>query len=153
MHKHKLNRKKPDISVLSVEPKFVEKFWPLCDFMVAEALKYSGEFAEPRDLKELLLKDEAQLFIVFGSDEEEINQVFGLFITRIAALPNYNQLEAIICTGRKRDLWEDKIVKTVTSFAQVNKCKRLCFWVRPGWSRVSKKWGWKAKHIQMVKDV
>ena len=98
---------KPDISVLSVEPKYIDKFWPLCDFMIAEALKYSGGFAEPKDIKDLLKKDEAQMFLVFGSDEEELNQVFALFVTRIAALPNYSQLEAIICTGRKRHLWED----------------------------------------------
>ena len=144
---------KPDISVLSVEPKYIEKFWPLCDFMIAEALKYSGGFAESRDIKDLLKKDEAQMFLVFGSDEEELNQVFGLFVTRIAALPNYSQLEAIICTGRKIHLWEDKLVNTVTKFAKLNGCKKLSFWVRPGWSRVSKKWGWKARHIQMEKEV
>ena len=117
---------KPDISVLSVEPKYIDKFWPLCDFMIAEALKYSGGFADPQDIKDLLKKD---------------------------ALPNYSQLEAIICTGRKRHLWEDKIVNTVTKFAKLNGCKKLSFWVRPGWSKVSKKWGWKAKHIQMEKDL
>ena len=153
MQKQKPKLTKPDISVLSVEPKYIDKFWPLCDFMVTEALRYSGGFAEPRDIKDLLQKDEAQLFLVFGSDEEELNQVFGLFVTRIAALPNYSQLEAIVCTGRKRHLWEDKLVNTVTKFAKLNGCKKLSFWVRPGWSRVSKKWGWKAKHIQMEKEV
>ena len=39
---------KPDISVLSVEPKYIDKFWPLCDFMITEALKYSGDFAVQR---------------------------------------------------------------------------------------------------------
>jgi len=144
---------KPLVSVIPIESKDVEKFWPLAEFMVAEALRYSGGFAEPRDIKDLLQKDEAQLFLVFGSDEEELNQVFGLFVTRIAALPNYSQLEAIVCTGRKRHLWEDKLVNTVTKFAKLNGCKKLSFWVRPGWSRVSKKWGWKAKHIQMEREV
>ncbi len=60
---------KPDISVLSVEPKYIEKFWPLCDFMIAEALEYSGGFAESRDINDLLKKDEVQMFLVFGSDE------------------------------------------------------------------------------------
>ena len=151
MHKQKLA--KPDISILAVEPQYIDKFWALCEFMVTEALHYSGGFATSKDIKDLLKKDEAQLFLVFGSDEEELNQVFGLFVTRIAALPAYSQLEAIICTGKKRHLWEDKIVKTVTKFAKLNGCKKLSFWVRPGWSRVSKKWGWKAKHIQMEREV
>ena len=68
---------KPDISVLSVEPKYIDKFWPLCDFMISEALQYSGGFASAHHIKDLLKKDEAQMFLVFGSDEEELNQVFG----------------------------------------------------------------------------
>jgi len=55
---------KPDISVLSVEPKYIDKFWPLCEFMVTEALKYSGGFAEPRDIKDLLKKDLAQKYFI-----------------------------------------------------------------------------------------
>ena len=125
MQKQKPKLIKPDISVLSVEPKYIDKFWPLCDFMIAEALKYSGGFADAKDIKDLLKKDEAQMFLVFGSDEEEL----------------------------KRHLWGDKIVNTVTKFAKLNGCKKLSFWVRPGWSKVSKKWGWKAKHIQMEKDL
>ena len=34
---------KPLVNVLSIEPKDVERFWPLAEFMVTEALKYSGE--------------------------------------------------------------------------------------------------------------
>ena len=31
--------------------------------------------------------------------------------------------------------------------------KELCIWARPGWERVSKKWGWEKKHVQLVKDL
>ena len=48
-------------------------------------------------------------------------------VTRIAALPNYSQLEAIIATGKKRHLWEDKLVSTVSKFAKINSCKKLSF--------------------------
>ena len=144
---------KPKIDIISIEPQYIDKFWPLCDFMIAEALQYSGGFASPHHIKDLLKKDEAQLFLAFGNDEEEVNQVFALMVTRIAALPNFNQLEAIITTGKKRYLWEDALVSTVTKFAKLNNCKKLSFWCRPGWARVSKKWGWKVKHIQMERDV
>jgi len=90
---------------------------------------------------------------MFGSDESEENKVFGTCVTRISSMPNYDQLEIVICTGKRRDLWEDKIVATITAFAKANQCKRLCIWARPGWERVSKKWGWKKKHVQLVKDI
>ena len=94
MQKQKLI--KPKVDILSVEPQYIDKFWPLCDFMITEALHYSGGFASAHHIKDLLKKDEAQLFLAFGSDEYEMNQVFALMVTRIAALPNYSQLEAII---------------------------------------------------------
>jgi len=90
---------------------------------------------------------------MFGSDESEENKVFGIAVTRIGSMPNYDQLEIIICTGKRRELWEDKIVSHITNFAKQNKCKRLCIWARPGWEKVSKKWGWKKKHVQLVKDI
>ena len=49
MQKQKLI--KPKVDILSVEPKYIDKFWPLCDFMVAEALQYSGGFADATSYK------------------------------------------------------------------------------------------------------
>ena len=67
MHKQKLA--KPDISVLAVEPQYIDKFWALCEFMVTEALHYSGGFATSKDIKDLLKKEEAQLF---AQEEKDI---------------------------------------------------------------------------------
>jgi len=144
---------KAQVNVVAVSPVDVEKFWPLSEFMVAEALKYSGGYADAKDIYDELRADKMQLFIMFGEDEYEENKVFGTCVTRISSMPNYDQLEIVICTGKRRDLWEDKIVATITAFAKANNCKRLCIWARPGWEKVSKKWGWQKKHVQLVKDI
>lgn len=144
---------KAAVNVVSVTPVDVKKFWPLAEFMVAEALNYSGKYCDPKDIYEELLLDKMQLFIMFGADEQEENKIFGVCVTRVATMPNYDQLEIVICTGKRRDLWENKIVDTITAFAKGNKCKRLCIWARPGWEKVSKKWGWQKKHVQLVKDI
>ena len=34
------------VSIYLLEPKDVERFWPLAEFMVAEALNYSGKYAD-----------------------------------------------------------------------------------------------------------
>ena len=81
----------------------------------------------------------------------EENKVFGIGVTRIQELPNYQQLEIVICTGKRRELWENQFVAAITEFAKLNKCKRLCIWARPGWEKVSKQWGWKKKHVQLEK--
>ena len=142
---------KPLVSVIPVEPNNVEKFWPLAEFMVKQALDYSGKYADPKHIFEYLKKDMMQCWIFFGSDELEENKVFGIGVTRITELPNYQQLEIVICTGKRRELWENQFVAAITEFAKINKCKRLCIWARPGWEKVSKKWGCEKKHVQLEK--
>ena len=144
-------RIKPLVSVLPIEPKDVDRFWPLMEFMISEALVFSGKYADAEWVCRELKKDVMQCWIMFGSDETEENKVFGICVGRIAEMPNYNQYEIIICTGKRRDLWEDSLIQSVTDFATVNKCKRLSIMARPGWEKVSKKWGWKKKHVQLEK--
>ena len=103
------------------------------------------------DLLDELKKDTMQCWIMFGSDESEENKVFGICVGRIGVMPNYTQYEIVICTGKRRELWEDNLIKSVTDFATANKCKRLSIMARPGWEKVSKKWGWQKKHVQLEK--
>ena len=48
---------KPLVSVLPIEPKDIDRFWPLAEFMVAEALAFSGKYADSsyifRELKKI----------------------------------------------------------------------------------------------------
>ena len=108
-----LNKKKikPLVSVLPIEPKDIERFWPLCEFMVAEALAFSGKYADPEFIFRELKKDVMQCWIMFGSDETEENKVFGVCIGRIAELPNFRQYEIVICTGKRREFWETQLSK------------------------------------------
>ena len=142
---------KPLVSVLPIEFKEVERFWPLAEFMVAEALAFSGKFADSSYFLKELKENRMQLWVMFGSDEFEENKVFGICIGQIQEQPNYKQYEIIICTGKRRELWEDNIVNEITTFAKLNDCKKLNIMARPGWEKVSKKWGWKKKHVQLEK--
>src|SRR5210317_644750 len=126
---------KPLVSIIPIESKDVEKFWPLAEFMVAEALAFSGKWADSS----------------YFYDELKANTVFGICIGQIQEQPNYKQYEIIICTGKRRELWEDNIVNEITNFAKLNDCKKLNIMARPGWEKVSKKWGWKKKHVQLEK--
>ena len=39
---------KPLVSVLSIEPKDIERFWPLAEFMISEALVFSGKYCDSK---------------------------------------------------------------------------------------------------------
>jgi hypothetical protein len=63
------------------------------------------------------------------------------------------QLEGIILTGEKRELWQDEMVSMVEHFAIQNDCKRLCILARPGWSKIVKQYGWKVKNVELQKEL
>ena len=93
------------VDVLHIHNHDVERFWPLVNFMIAEALKYSGGYANAYHIKDYLIEGSMQLFVVFGSDDGVKQKVFGCLVTRITDQPNLRQLEGIILTGEKRELW------------------------------------------------
>ena len=55
MQAEKLIEKRVD--VLHINSSDVERFWPLVNFMIAEALKYSGGFANAHHIKDYLMPD------------------------------------------------------------------------------------------------
>jgi hypothetical protein len=69
---------KHNIEILPISPTQVEEVWDLVHFMIAEAIKYSGNYAEAKHIKQLLLTGENQLFLIFGSEDGENNKVFGV---------------------------------------------------------------------------
>ena len=74
---------KNEIEVIPIIPSKVEDIWDLVHFMIKEALVFSGGYAEPDDIKELLLSGDNQLFLIFGSEGDESNKVYGVVTTRI----------------------------------------------------------------------
>ena len=43
------------------------------------------------------------------------------------------------------------LVKKIEDFAWKNDCDSMELVARPGWEKVSKKWGWQKKHVQLEK--
>ena len=142
-----------NIEVLQIASSQVEQFWPLVHFLIAEALVYSGKYANANDIKKLLLSGENQLFLIFGSEDEESNKVYGVVTTRIFKNPNYKELQGLICTGKKMHLWEERLINTLESFAKVNGCKKLKAYMRPGYKKIMKKYGYKSRHIEFEKEI
>ena len=83
--KLKINK---EVAVLYIEPKQLNDYWTLVEFMLREGLKYDGDPMSITDLKEGILLGHLQLFVMFGSDDGEKHKVFGTFVTRITTLPN-----------------------------------------------------------------
>lgn len=144
---------KAEVDVLCIKPKEVDTFWPLVEFLVSEALKFSGQYADAKHIKELVSKNEMHLWIMFGKDEDGENKVFGCCTSKFFENPNFKELQGLICTGKKMHLWADKLVKKLEEFAKINNCKRITALMRPGYKKVMEKYNWKIKHYEFQKEL
>tara|TARA_R100001480_G_scaffold113594_1_gene114196 strand:- start:233 stop:694 length:462 start_codon:yes stop_codon:yes gene_type:complete len=144
---------KNDIEVLPIIPSKVEDIWSLVHFMIAEALVYRGKYADAEDIKQLLLSGDNQLFLIFGSENDESNKVYGVVTTRIFENPNFKELQGLICTGKKMHLWEEKLINALEQFAKVNGCKKIKAYMRPGYKKVMTKYGYKQRHVEFEKEL
>ena len=141
------------IDVLEIIPSKIEASWNLVEFMLREGLKYDGDPMSILDLKKLIKQGQLQLFIMFGSDDEIKYKVFGVCVTRITALPNFNQCEVILLKGENRELWQDDLANTIEGLAKSTQCKRVAVHARPGWQPFLKTKGWDVKRYLYTKEI
>lgn len=144
---------KKGVDIIPVKGAEVDKFWGLCQFMIIEALQYNGSKMSAPQLKQDIQDGFFQLYIMFGSDDGVENKVFGVLVTRITEHPYLRQCEIEILTGKKRELWEDKIIALIEQLAVVNDCKRISILARPGWKKLGEKMGYKVKNYEFVKEI
>lgn len=149
-NKIKINKK---VEVLEIFPSVIEEYWNLVDFMLREGLKYDGNPMSINDLKKFIKEGQMQLFIMFGSDDGKQYKVFGVCVTRITALPNFNQCEVILLKGEKRELWQDELANVIESLAKSSGCKRVAVHARPGWQPFLKTKGWEVKRYLYTKEI
>ena len=146
-------RIKKEVAVLYIDPKKLDEYWTLVEFMLREGLKYDGNPMNIEDLKEGIEDGAFQLFTMFGSDDGVKYKVFGVFVTRIMTLPNFKQCEVILLKGEKRELWQDEAADTIEDLARSEDCKRIAVHARPGWQKFLEGKEWKVKRYLYTKEL
>jgi len=152
MQQNKIKIKK-QVEVLEVFPKVLDEYWSLCDFMLREGLKYDGNPMSVLDLKKCIKDGTMQLYMMFGSDDGKQYKVFGVCVTRLTQLPNFNQCEVILLKGEKRELWQDDLADIIEKLAKESGCKRIAVHARPGWQPFLKTKGWEVKRYLYTKEI
>ena len=142
-----------EVSVLYIHPKSVDEYWALCEFNLKEGLKYDGDPMSLTELKKRIKLGDYQLFLMFGSDCGEKYKVFGVFVTRVMKLPNYNQMEVILLKGEKRELWQDEAADMIENFAVQHDCKKIAVHARPGWEKFLSTKNRKVKRYLYTKEI
>ena len=144
---------KKEVGVLYIQPKKLNEYWSLVEFMLREGLKYDGNPMNIEDLREGIEDGSYQLHMMFGSDDGEKYKVFGVFVTRIMVLPNYKQCEVILLKGEKRELWQEEAAETIENLAIQENCKKIAVHARPGWKKFLEGKEWKVKRYLYTKEL
>ena len=144
---------KKEVAVLYIEPKKLDEYWSLVEFMLREGLKYDGNPMDIEDLREEIKQGSFRLFTMFGSDDGVKYKEFGVFVTRVTVLPNFKQCEVVLLKGEKRELWQDEVAETIEDVAYQNDCKRIAVHARPGWQKFLEGKQWKVKRYLYTKEL
>ena len=144
---------KKEVGVLFIEPKMIEEYWPLAEFMIKEGLQYDGNPMSVSEMKKRIKRGIYQLFIMVGSDDGEKYKVFGVFVTTVTTLPNFKQVEVLLLKGEKRELWQDEAADTIEDLAISEGCKKIAVHARPGWQQFLKGKEWKVKRYLYTKEL
>jgi len=144
---------KKEVGVLEIYPQTLDTYWDLCEFNLREGLKYDGDPMTIKDLKNCIMDNSMQLYLMFGSNDGRTYKVFGVCVTRIVLLPNFKQCEVILLKGEKRELWQNKLANQIEKLAKDTDCKRIAVHARPGWQPFLKTKGWEVKRYLYTKEI
>ena len=134
-------------NVIYIPKENVNDAWGMVSKNIADALARSNGYARAEHIKDWILKDKMQLWILWDSETKEY---YGVCVTEIIQRPLQRCLNIKIMKGRHRDKWEH-LIKHVEEFAWHNNCDLLELVARPGWKKILKQYGYKESHVLLEK--
>jgi|TARA_R100000081_G_scaffold76562_1_gene43024 hypothetical protein len=138
------------ITQVKIPTEKVEQLWTLVEQDIANALARSNGYARAEHIKNWILDNKMQLWIVWDQKQKDNSKYYGVCVTEIIQRPLQRCLNIKIMTGRHREKWQH-LVKHIEDFAWQNNCDLLELVARPGWKRVLKPFGYKESHVLLEK--
>ena len=135
------------IQLINVPTNNVNKVWKIVKIDIANSLSRSNGYARQEHIKNWILEDKMQLWILWDSQDKKY---YGVVVTEIIQRPLQRCLNIKIMTGSHREKWQH-LVKQIEDFAWQNNCDLLELVARPGWKRVLKPFGYKESHVLLEK--
>ena len=135
------------IQLINVPTNNVNKVWKIVKIDIANSLSRSNGYAKQEHIKNWILENKMQLWILWDSKDKKY---YGVVVTEIIQRPLQRCLNIKIMTGNHREKWQH-LVKQIEDFAWQNNCDLLELVARPGWKRVLKPFGYKESHVLLEK--
>ena len=135
------------IQLINVPTNNVNKVWKIVKIDIANSLSRSNGYAKQEHIKNWILENKMQLWILWDSKDKKY---YGVVVTEIIQRPLQRCLNIKIMTGSHRDKWQH-LIKHIEDYAWQNNCDSLELVARPGWKRVLKPFGYKESHVLLEK--
>ena len=111
--------------------------------------KAKNGYNEKHMMQELLSGD-YQLWLIWQKEKREH---YGFVVTEIVTRPLSKFCSVIIMTGKERQLWQYKVMKTLERYAIQNGCDKGYSLARKGWTKIYKSHGYKETHVLLEKEL
>lgn len=138
--------------LLGVPPEFLPDTWPLVEPLIVKACSESGGRFTAADVAAKVSTGEFQLWIAQSEDEDEINPVQALGLTRLVAYPRLTACEVMATLGRDMKDWSGHI-NGISEWAARHGATQMHVIARPGWEKVLKREGYRKTHIFLERDI
>lgn len=136
------------IELIYIPKENINEVWHIIETDITNALNRSNGYALSEHIKQWLLENKMQLWILWNINSNE--KYFGTVVTEIIQRPLQRCLNIKIMTGKHREKWQH-LIKQIEEFAWQNNCDLLELVARPGWKKILKPFGYKESHILLEK--
>ena len=138
------------IELISIPTKDVNEIWKIVKNDIANALNRSNGYALADHIKQWILENKMQLWILWDSKGDKNSKYYGVVVTEIIQRPLQRCLNIKIMIGRHREKWQH-LIKHIEDFAWQQKCDLLELVARPGWKKILKPFGYNESHVLLEK--
>jgi hypothetical protein len=118
--------------------------------MLSRAVSYSGGRYTIGDLREELLDQRRQLWVVFEPEKADLN-VVAAFTTQIGEYPQRRVLRVDFLAGESMGDWIMQVQHMLTRYAVDHECSGLEMTGRSGWIGHLEKLGWQTAFVTLEK--
>lgn len=142
------------MTVTSIPPELVDRYWPDVRQFVIAALDHSENEITEDQLREKVVGKKAQLWAISNPDTLNGNENFvGAAVTEVMTYPNKRALRIVTLSGQKMSAWMEELDKIMQRFARFTKSSHIEAVGRHGFVRRLKPLGYKPTYTVLVKEV
>lgn len=139
-----------DIGVTRIGRVDLHRVWKRLEPFVEKALSFADGQMNSADVRDRVLRDEAQIWLVCEMKEEKL---LGVATTEVVKYPRKSVLRVMTLHGKGLGKWGKHLDEALCEFAREHKLTEIEALGRPGLGKLLQQFGYRPAYIAMSKKV